>query len=32
MMMRIVGLTKREMLIKEVEKGFYSFVIINIMI
>lgn len=31
MMMRIVGMTKREMLIKEVEKGFYSFVIINIM-
>ena len=30
MMMRIIGMTKREMLIKELEKGLYSFIIINI--
>ncbi len=30
MMMRIVGMTKREMLIKELEKGLYSFIIINV--
>lgn len=30
MMMKIIGMTKREMLIKELEKGFYSFIIINV--